>query len=800
MSRAIHLFTIALSLFTSALAYGQDSPSIPACQPVAVASRQVLSGTVTDKTGAVVTSANIQLSCGNHNYRVHTNGEGRFMLSVPASGYLLRVDAAGFAAYWKQVALDGQPLTVEVPLAVQNAANTVTVQSEAGYVARDSDSATKTDTPLLETPQSISVITRDQLDAQAPQSLNEALRYTQGIVAESEGASSSFWSASSLMLRGFVPDVYQDGLIDDSSGNTLLDSYFYQRIEVLEGPSSVLYGQGNPAGIVNVESKRPLASTLREVQTGFGTYGRYEGNFDFSGPLMSPHFLYRLTGVGFTEGTQTWFVDAKRLAIGPALTWLPDAKTSLTLLTNYTYNPEVGAYAYVPAVGTVLPNPNGKIAVGFFPGDPNFNRTKQSFLQLGDAFTRALDHDWRIEQNFRYTANKDNAHMIWPLGLEADDATLDRYSFIRHTSFNSALSDNRVAKVLQTGKIRQVFLAGVNYTHYSEHWNWGDADIASINVFHPVYYQQISVPEITGIEKTTVFQTGLYFQDQASLGRLRLSFGGRQDWLTYDDTTNGTNTHQAADKFTMRTGAVYLLGRGLAPYFSYATSFQPDIGVTADGSALPPTTGQQYEGGIKYQPDHTNLLMTAAVYDLTQQNVGTTDPSNPNFVIPIGEIHSRGFELQGHSSLAHRISLVASYAYTDSKYSKSDTTGTALDGTVESTQGKYQYSVPLNMASFWADYNLPFASLRGWGLSAGSRFVGASWGDNVNSFKVPGATLFDGALHYDFNSDLRVLRGTRLQINASNLGNRTYVASCFSSDGCYYGMKETVYGTMRYRW
>ena len=800
MPRAVPLFAFAILLTTSALALGQDQPPVPACQLSAGASHQVLSGTVTDKTGAVVTSANIQLRCGSHTYQARTNSEGRYTLTLPASDYLLRVKAVGFAPYRKQVALSDQPLTADISLAVQNAANTVTVQAEAGYVASNSDFAMKTDTPLLETPQSISVITRDQMDAQAPQSLNEALRYAPGIVPESQGTTSSFWNASSLLLRGFIPNVYQDGLTDDSSGNTLLDSYFYQRLEVLEGPSSVLYGQGNPAGIVNVESKRPMASTLREVQLGFGTYGRYEGNFDFSGPLFSPHLLYRLTGVGFTEGTQTWFVDSKRLAIAPALTWIPDAKTSLTLLTNYTYNPEVGAYAYVPALGTALPNPNGKIPIGFFPGDPNFNKTKQSFLQLGDVFARTFDHDWRLEQNFRYTTNKDNANMIWPLDLEADNATLDRYSFIRHVSFNSILSDNHIAKVFQTGKIRQTFLTGINYTHYSEHWNWGDADDPPINVFHPVYYQQIPVPEITGFESTIDHQTGIYFQDQAALGNLRLSFGGRQDWLNYDDTTNGTNTHQAADKFTVRTGAVYLLGRGIAPYFSYATSFQPDIGVTADGSALPPTTGKQYEGGVKYQPEHTNLLVTAAVYDLAEQNVGTTDPMNPNFTIPIGEIHSRGFELQGHSSLGHRISLVASYAYTDSKYSKSNNNGIALDGTVESTQGKYQYGVPLNIASFWADYNLPFVLSRGLGISAGSRFVGASWGDNVNSFKVPGATLFDGALHYDFNSDIRLLRGTRLQVNASNLGNRTYVASCFATDGCYYGMTRTIYGTMRYRW
>jgi iron complex outermembrane receptor protein len=808
MSLIWRIFLAGSVLSFAGTGYAQ-SMQTPSCISSAGVSRVTVSGTVSDSTGARITSATVRFGCGNHAQQAKTDGLGHYSLAIPQGAYRLQVDAAGFAVFTKDLTVNtGSPIA-DVMLAVQNASNTVTVQAEAGYVANESTLGTKTDTPLLETPQSISVITRDQMDAQAPQSINEALRYAPGVVAESQGNTSSFWNSSSLQLRGFIPSVYQDGLTDDATGNTLLDAYFYQRVEILEGPSSVLYGQGNPAGIVNVESKRPMVSTLHEVQIGFGTYGRYEGNFDFSGPLLSPHLLYRLTGVGFTEGSQTWFIHPKRLAIAPALTWVPDAKTSLTFLTNYTYDPETGAYAAVPALGSALPNPNGKIPVGFFPGDPNFNMTKQSFLQAGDAFTRTFDHDWRIEQNFRFTGNKNHANMIWPEDLEADNAMLDRYAFIRHTTFNSALSDQRVVKVVQTGKIRQTLLAGVNYTHYSEHWNWGNADVAPINVFHPVYYQPITVPKITGIESTIDNQTGIYFQDQASLGRLRLSFAGRQDWLSYNDATtnvdpiNGSSTSvtkQNADKFTVRTGAVYLIGRGIAPYFSYATSFQPDIGLTATGTALPPTTGKQYEGGIKYQPEHKNMLITADVYDLAQQNVGTTDPTNPNFTIPIGEIRSRGFELQGHSSLGHRISTVASYAYTDSKYSRSNTTGVALDGTVEPTQGKYQYGVPLNLAFFWADYNLPSALLNGLGVSAGSRFVGSSWGDNVNSFKVPGATLFDGALHYDFSRDSGPLHGARLQINASNIGNRTYVASCYATDGCYYGAKLTAYGTVRYRW
>jgi len=259
------VFGISLMLsLAAAVAPAQPTPW-PACSSPAGAARVTINGTVSDATGARITSATVHIGCGSHMQQALTDGSGRFTLTMPEGEYRLQVEAAGFAIYTKDLNVSSHSSNADVTLAVQDASNTVTVQADSGYVASDCTLTTKTDTPLLETPQSISVITRDQMDALAPQSINEALRYAPGIVPESQGTSSSFWNASSLQLRGFIPDIYQDGLTDDEYGNTLLDAYFYQRIEVLEGPSSVLYEQGNPAGIVNVESKRPMVTSLHEV-------------------------------------------------------------------------------------------------------------------------------------------------------------------------------------------------------------------------------------------------------------------------------------------------------------------------------------------------------------------------------------------------------------------------------------------------------------------------------------------------------------------------------------------------------
>ncbi|GGH05052.1 TonB-dependent siderophore receptor [Silvibacterium dinghuense] len=758
------------------------------------------SATITDHSGAVLPMASVELLCGAQQFAARSAGPGRFTANVVPGDYLLKVSAAGFAPIQQEIAVNAQAASLTLALDVQKASNTVTVQAEAGYVATDSGSAMKIDTPLLETPQSVDVITRELMDDQQPQYLNDALRYAAGVNAENEGTSSQFWTSNSIQLRGFTPGIFLDGLEEDPDGNTLLDAYFYQRIEVMAGPSSVLYGQASPGGIINVETKRPLSAPLREIELGFGSYGHNELNFDFSGPLATRKLLYRLTGVGFKEGSQTWFIDPQRVAIAPALTWIPDDRTSLTILTNYTYNPTVGAMANLPASGTVLYNPYGKVSPDFYLGDPNYNQTKQSFLELGDVFTRSFDHGWQLGQNYRFTSNKDHAQMIWPEELESDMQTLDRYTFDRHTTFTTSNSDQRVSEVWNTGKVTQTFLGGVNYTHFDEHWHWGSGDVESINIFHPKYYVPIVDPAITGSEVASSDQTGLYFQDQVSVGHLRASAGLRQDWYKVNEVASYGSINEDQSKLTWRTGASYLLGNGFAPYFSYTTSFEPDLSLGENSQPLPPTTGRQYEAGVKYQPAKQNMMLTAAIYDLAEQNVGTTDPNNPNFTIAVGEIRTRGVELSAHASLSHALSYTASYTHLKSLYAKSDTDDTGIDGVTRTTQDQYQYGVPLNMASLWFDYTLPTSLFCGFGGGAGGRFVGASWGDDVNSFKVPGVTLFDASAHYDLPSDMRWLRGTRFQFNATNLGDRNYVASCYSSTGCYPGLMRTLYGTMRYRW
>jgi len=684
----------------------------------------------------------------------------------------------------------------------------VTAQSTTGYVESDGSAATKTDTPLIETPQSISIVTRQQIDNQQPQSLNEALRYSPGVVPETQGTASNFWGASSLQLRGFTPGVFLDGLQDDSSTNDMVDPYFYQSVEVLSGPPSVLYGQASPGGIIDVVSKQPTATPLHEVTFGLGNYDRFQAGFDFGGPLdQDGHWLYRLTGIGLTQDTQTSWIKHKRYGIAPALTWHPDENTSLTLLANFTYSPDMGDYSTSPAVGSVLFSPLGKLSANFNPGDPSFNKTEQRMGMLGYQFEHHFNDVWTFQQNARFTDNRNEANMIWPDGLEADGETLDRYAFVRHMSARSYLIDNRLTAQFDLGAIQNTMLLGVSYSRFNENWVYGSSfNVPPINIFDPVYGPPIQGPDPSTFSAYVdhASQIGTYLQDQMSLDHWRLLLGVRQDWVKTNQTSNDPSLaipNQPSNKFTWRTGLVYVFDNGVAPYVSYATSFQPQFGsITTSGAPASPTTGEQYEAGVKFQPPGSNSLLTAAIYNLTEQNVPEADPLNPGFVTQIGEIRSRGLELSDRTALSSNLNLIASYAYTDSRYTRTPTVDTGYNGISAAVQGNYQYGVPKQSASLWLDYTMHGQVLQGLGMSAGVRYVGSSYGDDVNSFKVPAFTLLDAALRYDAGAIDPALHGLKLQLNLSNLLDKTYVSACTSSATCNFGVRRTLYASATYDW
>ncbi len=665
-----------------------------------------------------------------------------------------------------------------------------------GYVAARTQTGSKTDTPLIEVPQSISVVTRDRIDAQAAQTVEQALRYTAGVRTETFGIQTR---QEAFFIRGFLQSrtsQYRDGLLMPYPGGYstwMMEPYGLERIEVLRGPSSVLYGQNGPGGLINLVTRR-AGGRQREIEITGGSFGRAQGAFDIGDSIdQAGEFSARLTGLARYSRTQTDFVDDDRAYIAPSVTWRPSADTSLTFLSDYQKIRTGSADSFLPAQGTVYATPAGRIPVNRFSGEPAFNNYDSTQYSLGYLFEHRFDQTWSVRQNLRYAHLNSKYDTVYGSGLAPDLVTLYRGAFNDRSKMGTFAVDNQAEARFGTGPLAHTVLMGLSYQRTLTDLTIGFGGAPSINIYNPVYGAPVPTPATVVSNDQVNNQTGLYLQDQIKVAdNWVLVLGGRQDWSNTDtkNRLSGTKTRQSDSAFSGRAGLVYVSAIGLAPYVSYAESFLPVSGVSFGGATFRPETGQQYEAGVKYQPRGVDSFITAAVFDLTRQNVTTPDPAHPGFSIQTGEVRSRGIELEGVASLADGLNLIGSYTYNNVKVTKSN----------DVDQGKRPMGVPTHMASAWADYTQGRGPLKGLGLGAGVRYVGATPGDLANTFDVPSATLFDASIHYDLGGLSQTLQGVRLSVNATNLFDREYVASCSAATSCFWGNRRTVLATLRYRW
>ncbi|MBV1885770.1 MAG: TonB-dependent siderophore receptor, partial [Parvibaculaceae bacterium] len=635
--------------------------------------------------------------------------------------------------------------------------DTVFVQGESasplaadGYVARRSLGGTKTGALLIETPQSISVVTRDQMDARAVQNIGEAVQYTAGVQVNRRGESSGL-AGSNIVIRGFGGDgtagassnEYVDGLriTGTNFASAGFEPYLYERIEVLKGPSSVLYGQGTPAGVVNHVSKRPTEEPLYEVQIEAGSFDRFEGAFDLSGPIDADgKFLYRLTGLALDTKAQTNFTSRKRRVIAPALTWQPTEATSLTILANYQEDNARGGFINrVPAYGTILANPNGEVPDDFYSGDPNYNDWDRTMYSIGYQFEHRFNDTWAFRQNTRYLHNDLYFESIFG-SLLPDLRTLSRSTFGADETADDVTVDNQLQANFATGAVEHTMLFGVDYQHQRKDTLRRSGSAPNLDIFAPVYYQAITIPAVYQNIEQTSEQVGTYLQNQSKWDKWVMTLGGRYDWAD-SETKNllgGGVSNESDSAFTGRAGLGYMFDNGLVPYLSYSESFEPQGDVDFSGTPFEPTTGTQYEVGIKYEPTGYNSLITVSVFQLTQQNVLTADLVNSGYEVQTGEIRSQGVELESIASLGNGLSLTGAYTYLDLEITKSN------NGDV----GNTPIAVPDHSASLWADYKVGEGDLSGLGLGLGVRYMGSSYGDAANSFRVPSYTVFDASVQY----------------------------------------------------
>ncbi|WPX80586.1 TonB-dependent siderophore receptor [Pseudomonas sp. MH9.3] len=690
----------------------------------------------------------------------------------------------------------------------------------AGYVASRSLSGTKTDTALIETPQSISVVTKDQMRAQNAESLNQILRYSAAVVPETRGATAS--RLDQLTIRGFAPATYLDGLRVPSSRDALpqKDAFDLERVEVLRGPASVLYGQGTPSGVINMVTKRPLDTPFHEVGVEYGTFNKKRTTFDLSGPIDDQGvYAYRVAGLFDDADGQVEHTETRRQSLSSAFTWRPDDATSLTLLGHFQKDPKGASYGSVPAWGSVLHSPTGRrIDVDFYDGERNFEKSDRAYYSLGYAFEHHFNDVWTVRQNARYLRAEGVYRSIYNSNLQADYRTATRSTIATDVDMDAYTVDNQLQAKFDTGPLQHTFLTGLDYQNTSTDTKAGYGKGPNLDIFEPVYGAPVTTPAFGTDATSRSEQTGVYLQEQMKWDKWVLLLGGRYDWASTDSTTkalsNGAKSKSSLDShaFTGRVGLVYLFDNGLAPYASYAESFNPQSGTGYGGSVFKPTEGTQYEIGIKYQPPGSNSFITAAIFDLRQRNVPTLDPDpshmcgNGRCSIQDGEQQSRGFELEGKASLNDNLDITAAYAYLDNRASQSNSTAQYAPitdigiGPAVPVKGTTTYGLPRHTASAWADYTFHDGQLKGFGVGAGARYVGSSWGDTANTLKVPGYTLFDAAVHYDIPNIANPRDNLRLAVNASNLANKEYVASCLSYSWCWYGSQRTVQASATYQW
>ncbi|HFI2519515.1 TPA: ferrichrome porin FhuA [Escherichia coli] len=693
----------------------------------------------------------------------------------------------------------------------------------ATIAARQSATGTKTDTPIQKVPQSISVVTAEEMALHQPKSVKEALSYTPGVAVGTRGASNTY---DYLIIRGFAADGqsqnnYLNGLKLQGNfyNDAVIDPYMLERAEIMRGPVSVLYGKSSPGGLLNMVSKRPTTEPLKEVQFKAGTDSLFQTGFDFSDALDDDGvYSYRLTGLARSANAQQKGSEEQRYAIAPAFTWRPDDKTNFTFLSYFQNEPETGYYGWLPKEGTVEPLPNGKrLPTDFNEGAKN-NTYSRNEKMIGYSFDHEFNDTFTVRQNLRFAQNKVSQKSVYGYGMCSDPLytkdqealkaspclsipqsqwghTLTRQYVIDNEKLENFSVDTQLQSKFATGSVDHTLLTGVDFMRMRndiDSWFGYAGSVAPSDIYNldRSDFDFGAHPNPSGPYRVLLKQkqTGLYVQDQAQWDKVLVTLGGRYDWADQSSFNRdyGNKSERDDKEFTWRGGVNYLFDNGVTPYFSYSESFEPASQTDANGDLFAPSKGKQYEVGVKYVPEDRPIVVTGALYQLTKTNNLMADPNGSLFSVEGGEIRARGVELEAKAALSASVNVVGSYTYTDAEY----TTDTTYKGNTSA-------QVPKHMASLWADYTFFDGPLSGLTLGTGGRYTGSSYGDPANSFKVGSYTVVDALVRYDL---ARVgMAGSNVALHVNNLFDREYVASCFNTYGCFWGAERQVVATATFR-
>lgn len=665
-------------------------------------------------------------------------------------------------------------------------------------VTASAETATKTDTELREVPQSISVITADLLAARGAIGLQEALRYTPGLRTEPNGTDLR-WDY--MLLRGFGSTDFIDGMRQPDL-TARVESYNLAQIEVLRGPSSVLYGQAAPGGIVNSITKAPEFTFGGEVAAQYGSFDRKQGQVDVTGPLNSSGTLAaRFVGVIRDANNQVDFGKDDRLFLAPSLRFRSaDERTDVVLSGLYQRDRAASIASWMPVVATLLaPSEDRELRRGVYLGEPSHNWYDadhySATLQVTHSFNDVATYSGRVRYAHSTTDNGGLDLEIWS-GLEnpfidADNRVLDRSIYDKYTEYNMVTTDHNLRLDFATGPFTHRVLFGVDYLQ-SKSLGTTVYDMASpIDIYDPVYSpSNYPIIEPTPDPRGRNTQLGFYAQDQIDYEDLAtVVIGIRQDRAT---AWSEGDEEQVDNATSFRAGLILKPTPTLSPYISYSESFAPITGLDFYGDPFKPQRGRQWEGGLRWQPD-SHTLIAAAYFDIEGTNLPATDPNNGANQIQVGTVTSRGFEIEATRILPGNYTVTASYSHVKAR------TGYNTD--------PLQVGLPISAvaddtASIWGDKRFDLGGDLSVRIGAGVRYVGPSHEATafydidpdgaLEYLETPGFVLVDALIGVEWDK-------WSFNVNATNLFDKEYYAQCSVRSACSFGYARNVIGTLGYR-
>ncbi|SON56667.1 Ferric hydroxamate uptake [Hartmannibacter diazotrophicus] len=653
-----------------------------------------------------------------------------------------------------------------------------------GYTAKKTTTGSKTATDIKDIPQSVSIVTRQQMDDRQPAQLEDAIAYSSGVISSNWGVDDRF---DQFMIRGFdigTYGIYRDGLSQKSINFSgfKIEPYGLERVEVLKGPVGVLYGENDAGGMVNAITKRPTFDRFAEGFASYGSFNTYEAGFDVGGSLNAANEMaFRLTGLYRDGETEIDGSENDRAFIAPAFTWKPDENTSLTILANYQSD-KLTPNSFLPKAGLDFDASYGALPKSFQYSQSDFNKFDADHGSIGYQFEHSFNENWAVRQNLRFAAESTDYKQLYFDGM-ADATTMNYTAFTVDETATIFNVDNQLEWKHDFGPVQNTLLAGLDYSRYTVDGKNGWATGYSISILDPNYDFDVSDPAIYLDRKQTIDRVGLYAQTQAKiLDHWNLTAGLRQSWVRNenDDHLYAGDSSQNDNALTKMIGLGYDFDNGITPYVGYSESFTTNTGAAYSGALFDPSKAHQYEVGVKYRPDGFNGFFTAALFDITKTNVLTSDPDHIFYQVQTGEVNHRGLELEANFDLMAGLSATTSYTYIDAEITKSN------DG----DQGNRPSMVPEHSAALWLNYKVQSGLLEGLSAGAGVRYVGSSYGDSANTIKVSDYAVVDAALRYSYDGKYEA------SLNVTNLLDNEYDATCYSGSGCIAGEGRVFTGKL----